>query len=189
MHKIAKVNSARKKQWNLSGGLRTKTTIKVTLSLSKLPSDGPWSSRKKEFCPSSRNYKILPYFYIFNEHYMTYQPDPPDTSKEKKGKFSRVKKHHFHYELLSRDLFGDYDKPKPRTWYQAKKMCVTSLGYLPSFVSENDTVELVEFLRRVSFTALVTHIFIGTCLDVSCFESQISLVFKHCQTAWELWPK
>ena len=65
------------------------------------------------------------------------------------------------HELLSRNLKGDYDEPIAHTWYEANKMCNDRGRNLPSFVSYQDVEKLKKFLKKVSWSALVTHIFIG----------------------------
>ena len=69
---------------------------------------------------------------------------------------------YFHkFKILSRDLRGDYDHPTQRTWYEANRMCRASGGSLPSFVSNQDVEDFINFLKMASWSALVTNVFIG----------------------------
>ena len=81
---------------------------------------------------------------------------------------SFFKSQHDHV-ILSRDLRGDYEVPMSRTWTEASDMCAGRDMSLPSFVSQEDVDSLVNYLKHVSWSALVTHLFIGIYCQVFIF--------------------
>ena len=65
------------------------------------------------------------------------------------------------YQIVSRDLWGDYEEPVPHNWYEANETCSLRGENLPSFTSYEEVEDLLNYLKRVSWSALVNYMFVG----------------------------
>lgn len=83
---------------------------------------------------------------------------------------------HF-FEIVSRNLHRDYQEPEAVTWYKARETCSNLGKQLPSFASEEDTLNMADFIKAASFTALVTSLYIGIHQQV-CFHDN-RVYFHH----------
>ena len=81
------------------------------------------------------------------------------TSFRLQGNYFNLQHHKFF--VLTRNIRGDYGQPGPVTWYGADRKCKNKEAHLPSMTSNQDVEDLMSFLRSLSFSALVTNIFIG----------------------------
>ncbi len=81
------------------------------------------------------------------------------------------RKRNFSYDLMSRNFLGDYEIPQPRSWLRAREICSTRGQHLPVITFGKDVMILMEYVEKLSFTALLTHIFIGILKQVCCMTN------------------
>ncbi len=97
------------------------------------------------------------------------------------SKFKKNEKmRHPPFELLSRDLYSGWTKPDRSSWFDAKQICAEIGSELPSIFSENDIKQLAEYIKLVSFTLLVAHVFLGIHKKVI-----LQVKFKKCFPMFE----
>ncbi len=65
------------------------------------------------------------------------------------------------FDVLSQNTKGDYEQPIARSWFEGRHLCQKHLSVLPGMSSHADVTAIVTFVEHISFTALVTHFFIG----------------------------
>ena len=77
------------------------------------------------------------------------------------------------YALLSRNVLADYEEPKARSWYEANKICTEKGRQLPTFASYENVEVLLHFLSKISWTVMVTNLFIGISKQVCIMSHSI----------------